>query len=397
MRRNESRAWMSLMLALALISLMGCSTANLFSADALQLNAPEAEPTATPASTAAPFVRSDTLAALETTLEQIYQNVSPSVVYIEVLQRQAMGVQLSGLQRGSGSGFVWDADGHIVTNNHVVEEAEEIEVTFSDGTIVPATLVGANSDSDLAVLQVDVPAAQLRPVDVGDSTRVQVGELVVAIGNPYGLENTMTVGFVSALGRSLAADSTDGTSSYTIPDIIQTDASINPGNSGGVLLSDQGQVIGVTAAIASPVQASVGIGFAIPSAIVQRIVPVLIEEGRYPTPWLGISGTTMTPDLAQAMDLDARQRGALVLDVTQGGPAARAGVRGSDQEVSVDGESGRVGGDVIIAIGEQPVETFDDLVAYLFNSAEVGQEITLTVLRDGRQQSLVVTLGERPA
>jgi 2-alkenal reductase len=404
MKRNKSIVWVSLVVALALIGLTGCSTASLLSAGSTQLNAPAAAPTATPQPTVAPSITSDILAALEGTLEQVYQNVSPSVVYIEVLQ-QATGVQIPGLmpnpqqqpyQHGSGSGFVWDKEGHIVTNNHVIEGAERIKVTFFDGTTVEGTVVGANPDSDLAVVQVDVPTGELYPVTLADSTQVKVGELAIAIGNPFGLENTMTVGFISALGRSLPAGGEDGTGSYTIPNIIQTDAPINPGNSGGVLVNDQGQLVGVTAAIASPVRASAGIGFAIPSAIVQRVVPVLIEQGQYASPWLGISGTSLTPDLAQAMGLQAQQRGALVADVTPNGPAEQAGLRGSGREISVDGETLRVGGDVIVAIGGQPVETFDDLVAYLFTSAEVGQQVTLTVLRDGREQSVAVTLGERP-
>jgi serine protease Do len=300
-------------------------------------------------------------------------------------------------QRGSGSGFVWDEAGHIVTNNHVVEGTDKIEVTFADGTIVPATLVGANRDSDLAVIKVNVPAEELHLVRMGDSTQVKVGEIAVAIGNPFGLENTMTVGFISALGRSLPVESNGSVGpTYRIPDIIQTDAPINPGNSGGVLANDQGEVIGVTAAIASPVQASAGIGFVIPSAIVQKVVPELIEKGHYAVPWLGISGTSLDPDLAQGMGLDAGQRGVLVVDVTPDGPADKAGLRGSDRSITIDGEDRRVGGDVIVAIGGQTVETFDDLIAYLFGSTKVGQQVTLSVLRDGHQQGVQVTLGERP-
>jgi serine protease Do len=246
-------------------------------------------------------------------------------------------------------------------------------------------------------VKVELPAAQLHPVQLADSTQVKVGQLAVAIGNPFGLENTMTVGFVSALQRSLRAESEsiEGPS-YTIPDIIQTDAPINPGNSGGVLVDNQGQVIGVTAAIASPVRASAGIGFAIPTAIVQEVVPVLIEKGRYAHPWLGISGTTLDPDLAQAMKLETDQHGALVIDVTPGGPADKAGLRGSDQKITVDGEERRVGGDVVVAIDGQPVETFDDLVTYLVRSTEVGEKVTLTVLRDGEQTQVRVTLEARP-
>ena len=417
MKKRRLVLWPALLVTLALVVLTGCSAVNMLSPRSADVNAkamPDTEkvPAATPAPAGtAPAITSDTIAALEGTLEQVYQNVSPSVVYIEVA-KQATGPSLPGwpsetpqqspqespYQRGSGSGFVWDKAGHIVTNNHVIDGADEIEVTFADGTSVPATLVGANRDSDLAVIQVDVPAEELHPVQMGDSTQVKVGEIAIAIGNPFGLENTMTVGFISALGRSLPVESTSSLGpTYRIPDIIQTDAPINPGNSGGVLVDEQGEVVGVTAAIASPVQASVGIGFVIPSDIVQKVVPALIQDGHYAVPWLGISGTSLDPDLAQAMDLDANQHGALVIDVTPDSPADQAGLRGSDRDVTVDGQQQLVGGDVIVAIGGQAVDTFDDLVAYLFHSTEVGQQVTLTVLRDGHEQQIDVILRERPS
>jgi len=413
-KRNKSALWLTLLVTLALIVLSGCSAVNTLPEKPASANAeamPTTAATPVPEPDTASTITSDTITALEGTLEQVYQNVSPSVVYVEV-SKQVTGSDLPGwpfgtpqqspqespYQRGSGSGFVWDKAGHIVTNNHVVDGADKIEVTFADGTIVPATLVGANRDSDLAVIKVDVPAEILRPVQMGDSDQVQVGEIAVAIGNPFGLENTMTVGFISALGRSLPVESGQSAGpTYRIPDIIQTDAPINPGNSGGVLVDEQGKVIGVTAAIASPVQASVGIGFVIPSAIVQKVIPALIQDGHYAVPWLGISGTSLTPDLAQAMDLDAGQRGSLVIDVTPGSPADEAGLQGSGRDITVDGQQQRVGGDVIVSIGGQAIETFDDLIAYLFHSTDVGQQVTLTVLRDGREQQIDVTLRERPS
>ena len=392
MKAKKSILWLALLVTVALVALTGCGAVNLPQSQSQASSEAAVKPT--PAPDTAPSITSDTLADLEGTLEQVYQDVSPSVVYVEVSQGQAIGPSLS----GSGSGFVWDEAGHIVTNNHVVEGAAKIEVTFIDGTTVPATLVGANRDSDLAVIKVDVSASELHPVHVGDSAQVKVGEIAIAIGNPFGLENTMTVGFISALGRSLPVES-DGSAgpTYRIPDIIQTDAPINPGNSGGVLVNDQGEVVGVTAAIASPVRASAGIGFVIPSAIVQKVVPALVENGRYAVPWLGISGTSLDSAVAQEMGLDPDQRGALVIDVVPDGPADAAGLHGSDRQVTIDGTDMSVGGDVIVAIGEQAIKTFDDLTAYLFSSTEVGQQVSLTVLRDGSQQQIEVTLGERPA
>jgi len=360
---------------------------------------------------AAPVARSaaviGNVADLEATLEQIYTQVNPSVVAIQVVESASA---TSGLPFGHpnlpqgqpqaqalGSGFVWDKDGHIVTNNHVVDGASKVSVTFYDGTTVPATVVGNDPDSDLAVIKVDYPADQLQPVKLADSQQVKVGQLAVAIGNPFGHENTMTVGFVSAIGRSIPADGGTGTTSYTIPDVIQTDAPINPGNSGGVLTDDQGAVMGVTAQIDSPVRASVGIGFVIPSSIVGKVVPELIKSGKFEHTYLGISGGSMVPDLATAMNLKSNQRGALVGKVTSGGPADQAGLKGSEQQVTINGESVNVGGDVIVAIDNQPVKTFDDIVAYLVSSTNVGQTVTLTILRNGQQQDIKVTLAARPA
>ncbi|RME48191.1 MAG: PDZ domain-containing protein [Chloroflexi bacterium] len=292
---------------------------------------------------------------------------------------------------------MWNKDGYIVTNNHVVEGADRISVTFHDGTTVAGRVVGTDPDSDLAVVKVDVPAEQLQPVRIADSTQVKVGQLAVAIGNPFGLQGTMTVGIVSAVGRLLPIES-GGTQGphYSIPDVIQTDAPINPGNSGGVLVDDQGRVIGVTSAIISPVRASAGIGFAIPSAIVQKVVPTLIKTGHYEHPWIGISGISLNPDLAKAMDLKADQRGALVVDVVPGSPADKAGLHGSDRQVTIEGEQVRVGGDVIVAVDGQSVDGFDDLITYLARSTEVGQTVTLTVLRHGKTETVKVTLAARP-
>jgi S1-C subfamily serine protease len=300
-------------------------------------------------------------------------------------------------QQGQGSGFVWDREGHIVTNNHVVDGAEKITVTFYDDITVPGEVVGTDPNSDLAVVKVDLPASRLDPIQVADSTQVQVGQLAVAIGNPFGLEGTMTVGFVSALGRSLPVSSGNFLApSYTIPDIIQTDAPINPGNSGGVLVDDGGRLIGVPTAIESPVRANAGVGFAVPSAIVQKVVPALIEEGYYAHPWIGISGITLSFELAEAMNLDPDQRGVLVFEVVNNSPADEAGIRGSNHQVEIDGVEVTVGGDVVVAIDDQPVRAFDDLVTYLARSTSVGETVTLTILRDGSEETVRVVLAARP-
>jgi serine protease Do len=347
------------------------------------------------------------VAAFQGTLEQIYKVVNPSVVAIEVVpnstSQNAPGFNSpfgQGIpQEVQGSGFVWDSAGHIVTNDHVVAGGGQISVVFYDGNIVPATVVGTDSQSDLAVLQVNAPANELVPVQMADSSQIQVGQLAIAIGNPFGEQGTMTVGIISAIGRSLPANSSSlqAGPTYTIPDVIQTDAPINPGNSGGVLVNDQGQVVGVTSAIDSPVQANSGVGFAIPANIVSMVVPSLISTGSYQHPYIGISGTTLTPDLAQAMNLPSTQRGALVVTVAAGGPAAQAGLQSSNNTVTINGVTTPVGGDVIVAINGQTVQSFDDLASYLALNTKAGQTITLTVLRNGNQQTVSVTLAARPA
>jgi serine protease Do len=351
--------------------------------------------------------------ALQSTFESIYQKVSPSVVSIDVIIGATASTSNSNSPFGNnpfsgnsapsealGSGFVWDTQGHIVTNNHVVAGATQITVTFLDGTVATAKVVGTDLNSDLAVIQVNVPQSELVPVTMGDSTQVKVGDVAIAIGNPYGLDWTMTQGIISALGRSLPVglDTQTATSgpTYSIPDIIQTDAAINPGNSGGVLLNDQGLVIGVTAAITSSSNSNSGVGFVIPSQIVKMVVPSLISTGKYNHPYLGITGTNMNPDLASLMNLTAQQKGALVIDVATGGPAATAGLQGSTQTSTVNGQQIQYGGDIITAIDGQPVQTMDDLSSYLFLNTTAGQSVKLTILRQGKEMTLNVTTGILP-
>jgi S1-C subfamily serine protease len=409
---NKKSLFLILASFVLIATLASCSVGNIVPPAQAQ-SAPTAVPAPNPsATTTVPNDATTVLTALETTLEQVYNQVNPSVVYIEVVEQVSTsnttpqvpgfsfgpnGPQGQQQMQGQGSGFVWDAQGDIVTNDHVVANASDIQVTFSDGTTVAATLVGADPSSDLAVVKVDVPAAELHPIQVADSTQVKVGELSIAIGNPYGFAGSMTVGFVSGVGRSLPAQS-DGQQGahYSIPDVIQTDAAINPGNSGGVLVNDAGQLIGVTSALESSSGSNSGVGFAIPSSIVQKVVPALIQTGHYDHPWLGLSGTTLTPDLAQAMGLKADQRGALVMSVVADGPSAKAGLLGSDKPATINGQQVQVGGDVIVAIDGTPIKDFDGLIAYLSDNATVGQTITLTVLRQGQETSVSVTLGTRP-
>ena len=411
----------TVMIVLSIFTLSACNgTASLSQksvtiANAQGIPAPQSQGITSGSASAA----SGLLSAYETTLENVYSQVNPSVVNIRVVQKQDVSSSGSSLlpffsfpglpggpqipqapqySQALGSGFLWDQQGHIVTNNHVIDGADKVEVTYSDGTTVSAKVVGKDPDSDLAVIKVDTPANQFQPVQLADSTQVKVGQLAIAIGNPFGLQGTMTVGIVSALGRTLPVGGDNQTGlAYTIPDIIQTDAPINPGNSGGVLVNDQGQVIGVTSAIESPVQANSGIGFVIPSALVQKVVPALIKNGGFQHPYLGISGMALTPDLAKAMKLNAGQRGALIEDITLGGPADKAGLHGSDRQVTIDGRDIGVGGDIIVAVNDTPVKTMDDFIAYLTDQTEVGQKASLTVLRNGKEITLDVTLGARPA
>lgn len=273
-----------------------------------------------------------------------------------------------------------------------VQDAREVEITFLDGSALLANVVGTDPDSDLAVLKVEQAGERLQRVELGDSSRLFVGQRAIAIGNPFGQEWTLTTGVVSALGRTLPS----GTSRYSIPKMIQTDAAINPGNSGGPLLDRDGRVIGVNTMIISQDRVSAGVGFAIPVNIVVRIVPTLIEQGEYTYAWLGVVGRNLDRATAVAMDLPADQRGALIIEVADDGPADAAGLQGSRDTIVRDGARLQIGGDVIIAIDAELVRTMDDLIVYLVEEASPGQTVTLTILRDGVQQEVEATLGRRP-
>ncbi len=415
--RSKSLVWIGLLLVVSVALTGCCGAASLFSAS--PTDAPpqvvtevvevERVVTAVPEPTPVPPAQLvGEVVAGDAVLPSIYEHANPAVVNITSLTRLS---QLYGryyqpspnqdqedtlVPQGEGSGWVYDLNGHIVTNNHVVASAEQVQVTFWNDVTVIAEVVGTDPDSDLAVIRVDVDPELLHPLSLADSDQLQVGARVVAIGNPYGLEGTMTSGIVSALGRLMPTSSSSSGGSYTLPDIIQTDAAINPGNSGGPLLDLNGNVVGVNTAITSSTEGFTGVGFAVPSSIVARVVPDLIAQGYYEHPYLGVTTFTLVPAYNQAAGLPENQRGVLVLEVARGDPAAQAGLRPSSETIEYLGSSAPAGGDIIVAIEDQTVNKFDDLISYLTRKVDVGQRITLTVLRDGERVEVEVTVGARP-
>jgi len=313
---------------------------------------------------------------------KVYAEVSPAVVCITAQNH---------LGECIGSGFVIDSQGHVVTNNHVAMASDTLLVTLVGEQAVPATVVGADPGSDLAVLQLAEVPENLAVVVLGVSSTLQVGQRAIAIGNPFGLERTITTGVISSLDRTLRRDD----SGFLLAEVIQTDAAINPGNSGGPLLDSHGRVIGVNTAIRSVSGTNSGVGFAIPVDIVKRVIPELIAHGRYRHPWLGVTGRTITAEMAEALGLPIRN-GALIFTVEADGPADRAGLRGGTRQVTVAEIPMLAGGDIVVAVNDAPVRRFDDLINYLAASTSVGDVITLTVLRDGGEIQVQVTLDERP-
>ncbi|RCK75627.1 MAG: HtrA protease/chaperone protein [Anaerolineae bacterium] len=321
-------------------------------------------------------------------LVALYARANPAVVNITEYASQAGQVT----PLGQGSGFVYDNLGHIVTNAHVIHGSDQIEVTFWDGTIELATLVGEDLHSDLAVVKVDRLPDGVVPLPLGDMENLAVGQTVVAIGNPFGLEGTLTKGVISALGRSIPA-----LTSFSIPQAIQTDAAINPGNSGGPLLNLQGEVIGVNAQIETggTSRTNSGVGFAIPVSILKIVIPDLIEKGEHEWAWLGVRGGSLSPLVREAMKLKV-DKGAYIAEVVAGGPSAEAGLRGSTGTVTVRGREVEIGGDVVIAINGEPVRSFDDLLIYISLKGKPGDTVELTVIRDNQEITINVKLEARP-
>jgi S1-C subfamily serine protease len=296
-----------------------------------------------------------------------------------------------------GSGFVYDDNGHIITNHHVVrgEDDNRLDVTFPDGVVYRASVIGSDPYADVAVLYVeDVPKDKLLALSLGNSSMIRVGEHVAAIGNPFGLSGSMSAGIISGVGRQIPAQENE---QFAIPGIIQTDAPINPGNSGGPLLNMRGEVIGINSAIYSTTGVFAGVGFAIPSNTIAQIVPSLITTGSFQHPWIGIVGVDMTPEIADLLGLE-EPRGFLVIDVETGSPAARAGIQRADGDaVVIGGMSVRLGGDVIVAIDNNTVRKIDDILTYVGMEKLVGDEVKLTIFRDGQMLEIIITLEPRPS
>ncbi|WKT57775.1 trypsin-like peptidase domain-containing protein [Candidatus Nitrosotenuis chungbukensis] len=290
-----------------------------------------------------------------------------------------------------GSGFVYDKLGHIITNNHVVSGAKTVDVRFVDGNIYSANVIGTDPFNDIAVLQIidDYSDEQLNPLPLADSSLLDVGQQVIAIGNPFGLSDTMTTGIISQMGRILPNQG----SGYSISNVIQTDAAINPGNSGGPLLNMDGQVIGINTAIQSTTGEFSGIGFAVPSNTIKRILPSLIEKGTYAHPWLGVSGTSLVPDIAQKLGLAKNYKGVFVTSTIKDGPAAKAGVQEASYNINREVKSG----DVIIALDGYKVRDIDDLIIYLSENKNVGDKVVLQINRNGNILELTAVLQERVA
>ena len=324
----------------------------------------------------------------DSTLEALYQQVLPGVVAIRA------GSSL-------GSGFVFDSEGHVITNQHVIEGSSEVEVDFTSGFKAHGTVIGSDTDADVAVIQVNAPAEEIHPLAIGDSNTLGVGEQVVAIGNPFGLSGTMTLGIVSGLGRTQVASVSPEGGHFSTADIIQTDAAINPGNSGGPLFNLNGEVVGINQSIrtetfndATGNAVNSGVGFSISINLVKRIVPFLIRDGKYEYPYLGVSsGSDLGLAEIEALGLDT-YTGAYVISVTPGGPADQAGIRAGDTPTSIP--TLNAGGDIIVAFDGQPVHTFDQLLSYLTLTKSPGDTAVLTVLREGQPMDITVTLGKRP-
>ena len=318
-------------------------------------------------------------------LTEIFERTEESVVQVNIRSDNAIN------NRGNmGSGFVYKDDGYIITNHHVVDNAERVTITFLDGESYIAKIIGTDADLDIAVLKVEIGSTYLQPIPIGDSSHLKVGEPIAAIGNPFGLSGSMTSGIISQIGRLLPQDS-----GYSIPDVIQTDAAINPGNSGGPLLNMKGEVVGMNTAIQSATGEFTGVGFAVPSNTIKKVVPVLIRDGIFHHPWMGISGSDVDPDLAKIRELNS-SKGFLIATVVEGSPADAAGLQGVTITKEIDGREYALDGDIIIKIDDVVVRKISDILIHLQREKSIGDELIMTVNRDGTMIEAVLVLGERP-
>ena len=318
-------------------------------------------------------------------LTEIFERTEESVVQVNIRSDNAIN------NRGNmGSGFVYKDDGYIITNHHVVDNAERVTITFLDGESYIAKIIGTDADLDIAVLKVEIGSTYLQPIPIGDSSHLKVGEPIAAIGNPFGLSGSMTSGIISQIGRLLPQDS-----GYSIPDVIQTDAAINPGNSGGPLLNMKGEVVGMNTAIQSATGEFTGVGFAVPSNTIKKVVPVLIRDGIFHHPWMGISGSDVDRDLAKIRELNS-SKGFLIATVIEGSPADTAGLQGVTITKEIDGREYALDGDIIIKIDDVVVRKISDILIHLQREKSIGDELIMTVNRDGTMIEAVLVLGERP-
>ena len=318
-------------------------------------------------------------------LIEIFEKAEPGVVRVNIQKNQTENDV-----GGVGSGFVFDKKGHIITNAHVIDDATKTIVTFLDGRSYNAEIIGIDESTDIGVIKVNADLKLLHPLSLGDSSNLKVGESITAIGNPFGLSGSMTSGIISQMGRLLPSDS-----GFSIPDVIQTDAAINPGNSGGPLLNMRGEVVGINTAIQSTTGEFTGVGFAIPSQTVVKIVPTLISEGEYKHPWIGISGRDIDPDTANVLGLKD-SLGFLIITVVEDSPAFDAGLIGSNKTIEVEGIEYPVGGDIIVSVDGIDVRKIDDILIHLQRVKTVGDEMVLEILRDNRTTNITITLQERP-
>jgi S1-C subfamily serine protease len=390
--RNRIKRWnLILSLLVVLITTLACSV------NGTNLGEGIAEETTTPPTPTLPPLDDEpgAVSALESRISAVYDAASPSVVNI-TNRSYAVSFWRVVPQEGTGSGFVIDTEGHIVTNYHVIEGAEELLVTLANGQVYEVQVIGTDAANDLAVIRIDAGDDLPPPLPMADSDQLRVGRFVVAIGNPFGLEQTLTTGVVSALGRVIESPEDD----RFIGEVIQTDAAINPGNSGGPLLNLDGEVIGVNSQIVSTSGSSSGVGFAVSSNTVQRVVPQLIDKGYYSHPWLGAQLLDLSPSTAEVLREAGMEipvdRGILVLEAVANGPADAAGIQGGDRVARIGNYQIPIGGDIITAVDGQPVENFQDLTVYLETETVVGDTVEITLIRGGETMTVPVTLEENP-